>query len=120
MRRSLGTVVLTLITTAMIIDSGIFASLGVAMSKAGSGVLIAILLGGVVALTTGLGAAQLGVHFPKEGGAFTWAREFGHRTLSFVAGCAYLGKGTVSLSVVALILATYLQKAIPGLPIHAV
>src|SRR6266496_5053540 len=95
--RTLGRTVTTLITAAMIIDTGIFAALGVAMSKAGSGVLLAIFLGGLVALATGLSAAQLGVAFPKEGGAFTWAREFGHKTIAFVAGCSYLGKGTFSV-----------------------
>src|SRR5437762_3555257 len=118
--RSLGRTVLTLITAAMIIDTGIFAALGVAMSRAGSGVLLAIFLGGVVALATGLSAAQLGVTFPKEGGAFTWAREYDHHTVAFVAGCSYLGKGTFSVSVVALAFATYLARALPGLPIHVV
>src|SRR5437588_1697299 len=120
LRRSLGRTVTTLITAAMIIDTGIFAALGVAMSKAGSGILLAILLGGVVALATGLSAAQLGVQFPKEGGAFTWAREYGHETVAFVAGCSYLGKGTFSVSVVALAFATYLARALPALPIHIV
>src|SRR6266567_7990706 len=86
--RSLGRTQPTLITAAMIIDTGIFAALGIAMSKAGSGVLLAILMGGLVALATGLSAAQLGVHFRKGGGAFTWARELGHETVAFVAGCA--------------------------------
>src|SRR5436190_4627985 len=118
--RSLGKTVLTLITAAMIIDTGIFAALGIAMSRAGSGVLLAIFLGGVVALATGLSAAQLGVTFPKEGGAFTWAREYDHYTVAFVAGCSYLGKGTFSISVVALAFSTYLARVLPALPIHVV
>ena len=120
LRRSLGRTTLTLITTAMIIDTGIFAALGMAMQKAGSGILLAILVGGLVALATGLSAAQLGVRFPKEGGAFTWAREYGHESVAFVAGCSYLGKGTCSVSVVALAFATYLARALPALPIHIV
>src|SRR5439155_6399393 len=99
--RSLGRTVTTLITASMIIDTGIFAALGVAMSKAGSGILLAILIGGLVALATGLSAAQLGVTFPKEGGAFTWAREFQHNNIAFIAGCSYLGKGIFSVSVIA-------------------
>src|SRR6266567_921971 len=118
--RTLGRTATTLVTAAMIIDTGIFAALGIAMSKAGSGVLLAILMGGLVALATGLSAAQLGVHFREGGGAFTWARELGHETVAFVAGCAYLGKGTFSVSVVALAFATYLARAFHGLPIHIV
>jgi APA family basic amino acid/polyamine antiporter len=120
LRRSLGRTTLTLITAAMIIDTGIFAALGMAMQKAGTGILLAILIGGLVALATGLSAAQLGVRFPKEGGAFTWAREYGHESVAFVAGCSYLGKGTFSVSVVALAFATYLARALPALPIHIV
>jgi hypothetical protein len=49
LRRSQGRTVTTLIITAMIIDTGICAALGVAMSKAGSGILVAISLRGLVA-----------------------------------------------------------------------
>ena len=55
---------------------------------------------------------------PTEGGAFTWARDFDHPTLAFIAGCGYLGKNLVSMSVTALAFATYLGQAIPGLPVH--
>jgi APA family basic amino acid/polyamine antiporter len=64
--------------------------------KAGSGILLAMVLGGHVALFTGISAAQLGVNDPKEGGAFTWAGKLNHKTLGFIAGCAYLGKGIFS------------------------
>jgi amino acid transporter len=55
---------------------GIFATLGAATEATGSGILVAMLLGGSVALATGIRAAQLGVNNPTEGGAFTWARDF--------------------------------------------
>ena len=99
---------------------GIFATFGAATEAAGSGILVAILLGGSVALATGISAAQLGVNNPTEGGAFTWARDFDHPTLGFIAGCGYLGKNLVSMSVIALAFATYLGQVIPGLPAHVV
>jgi basic amino acid/polyamine antiporter, APA family len=89
-------------TAAMIIGTGIFGAIGSATAKAGSGILIAMTMGGLIALATGISAAQLGVNYPKEGGAFTWAREFNHKTVGFIAGCAYLGKGIFSLSVISL------------------
>jgi len=104
----------------MIIGTGIFAASGAATAAAGSGILIAIVLGGTVALATGISAAQLGVNFPEEGGAFSWARAFDHDTTGFIAGCGYLGKALVSMSVVGLALTTYLAQAIPGLPQHIV
>src|SRR5206468_1661894 len=36
----------------------------------------------------------------------------------FIAGCGYLGKVLVSMSVIALAFATYVSQAIPGLPAH--
>src|SRR6266566_6058779 len=100
--RTLGRSTATLMTAAMIIGTGIFGAVGSATAKAGSGILIAMVLGGLIALATGVSAAQLGVNYPKEGGAFTWAREFNHKTIGFIAGCAYLGKGIFSLSVISL------------------
>src|SRR2546428_10962959 len=104
----------------MMVGVGIFAAFGAATEAAGSGILVAMLLGGSVALATGISAAQLGVNNPTEGGAFTWARDFHHPTLGFIAGCGYLGKNLVSMSVIALAFATYLGQVIPGLPVHIV
>src|SRR5437867_13184246 len=120
LRRELGTVTTTLFTAAMIVGTGIFAAFGAATAAAGTGILIAMVIGGSVALATGISAAQLGVNFPEEGGAFTWARAFGHETVGFVAGCGYLGKALVSMSVVGLALTTYLAQAAPGIPLHVV
>src|SRR6266849_6115196 len=114
--RTLGRSTATLMTGAMIIGTGIFGAIGSATAKAGSGILVAMILGGVVALATGISAAQLGVNYPKEGGAFTWARELNHRTVGFIAGCAYLGKGIFSLSVISLAFAAYSVQILPGLP----
>ncbi|TMI53730.1 amino acid permease [Candidatus Bathyarchaeota archaeon] len=116
--RTLGRSTATLMTASMIIGTGIFGALGSATAKAGSGILISMTLGGLIALATGISAAQLGVNYPKEGGAFTWSREFNHKTVGFIAGCAYLGKGIFSLSVISLAFASYSVQIIPGLPIQ--
>ncbi len=120
LRRELGPVTATLFTAGMMVGIGIFAAFGAATEAAGSGVLVAMLLGGSVALATGISAAQLGVNNPTEGGAFTWARDCDRPTLGFIAGCGYLGKNLVSMSVIALAFATYLRQVIPGLPTHLV
>src|SRR5436853_4839409 len=116
--RTLGRSTATLMTAAMIIGTGIFGAIGSATAKAGSGILVAMALGGLIALATGISAAQLGVNYPKEGGAFTWAREFNHKTIGFIAGCAYLGKGIFSLSVISLAFAAYSVQVIPRLPLQ--
>src|SRR2546421_9692878 len=120
LKRELGPFTATLFTAGMMVGIGIFAAFGAATEAAGSGILVAMLLGGSVALATGISAAQLGVNNPTEGGAFTWARDFHRPTLGFIAGCGYLGKNLVSMSVIALAFATYLGQVIPGLPAHII
>src|SRR6266446_9144773 len=104
----------------MMVGIGIFATFGAATEVAGSGILVAILLGGSVALATRVSAAQLGVNNPTEGGAFTWARDLHHDTLGFIAACGYLGKNLVSMSVIVLAFAAYLGQVPPHLPAHVV
>src|SRR5207248_11099241 len=92
------------------------AALGATAEKAGSGLLLSIFLSGLIALATGLSAASLGINFPDEGGGFTWSRKFGYKTLGFVAGCAYLGKGIVSTVVISLAFAMYTAQMAEVLP----
>jgi basic amino acid/polyamine antiporter, APA family len=115
--RTLGRGTATLMTAAMIIGTGIFGAIGPAAAKAESGILLAMTIGGVVAVFTGISAAQLGINYPKEGGAFTWSRELNHETIGFIAGVAYLGKGIFSLSVISLAFAEYSRQLAPTLPI---
>src|SRR5438105_9350103 len=120
LRRTLGPTTAMLLTAAMIIGTGLFEALGETAEKAGSGLLLAIFLSGLVALATGLSAASVGINFPDEGGAFTWSRKFGYNTLGFVAGCAYLGKGIVSTVVISLAFAIYTAQVVDGLPPYAI
>lgn len=101
----------------MIVGTGLFASLGAATAKAGSGILVAMLIGGVIALLTGISAAEVGVNYPEEGGAFVWTRRFGFHTISFIAGFSYLFDGIIGLGVLALGFATYSAQVFSGLPI---
>src|SRR5213076_1674796 len=116
LHRTLGRTTAMLLTAAMIIGTGLFAALGETGEKAGSGLLLAILLSGSVALATGLSAASCGINDPDEGGGFTWSRKFGYPTLGFVAGCAYLGKGIVSTVVIALAFAAYTAQMVNYMP----
>src|SRR5437870_1021994 len=117
-RRVLGRTTAMLLTAAMIIGTGLFAALGETAEKAGSGLLLAILLSGLVAMATGVSAASCGANYPDEGGGFTWSRKFGYPTLGFVAGCSYLGKGIVSTVVIALAFAAYTAQMADDLPLY--
>ena len=101
----------------MILGTGLFVSLGATAAEAGSGILIAMIIGGVICLATGISAAQVGINYPVEGGAFIWTRQFGYPTISFIAGCSYILEGILGLAIVALGFATYSAQIIPGLPI---
>src|SRR6266705_5690811 len=116
-KRSIGRITALFLTAAMIVGTGLFTSVGAATAKAGSGILVAILIGGVIALLTGISAAEVGVNYPQEGGAFIWTRRFGFHTISFVAGLAYLFDGIVGLGVLALGFATYSAQIFPGLSV---
>ncbi|MCZ8515065.1 amino acid permease [Paenibacillus filicis] len=113
----LGKITALLLTTGMMVGTGIFTTLGAATAEARSGILIAMLIGGIIALLTGISAAQVGAKYPEEGGAFIWMRIFGYPTISFAAGISYLIKGIVGLGIAALGFATYSAQIFPGLPI---
>src|SRR5438477_832102 len=116
--RTIGRMAATLLTAAMIIGTGIFGALGATADKAGNALLLAMIPGALVAWSTGVSGAQLGVNFPEAGGACVWARAFHHNSLGFIAGCCYLGQGIVGTGVVALAFAHYSAQLVPGLPIH--
>src|SRR6266568_7635885 len=117
--RTLGRTAATLMTAGMIIGTGIFGALGATAEQAGGALLLAMIPGGLVCLATGISGAQLGVNFPRHGGAFIWARAFHLDTVGFIAGCCYVGQGIVGTSVVSLAFAYYSAQLVPGLPIHA-
>jgi basic amino acid/polyamine antiporter, APA family len=109
----------TLITLgAATVSAGTFVVIGSAVEKAGSGLILSILIAGIVAFATAAGGAQLGAAIPISGGGFIWARELGYPLLSFLSGAAFLLKGLVSQSVNALVLVMFAQLVVPQLPLH--
>ncbi len=119
-KESLGKVAALLLTAAMMVGTGIFTTLGAATEKAHSGILIAMLIDVLIVLLTAISAAQVGVNYSEEGGAFIWMRIFGYPTTSFAAGISYLIKGMVGLGIPSLGLASYSAQVFPGLPIPIV
>jgi len=105
-----------LLATALIVGTGLFNSLGAATVEAGSGTLVAMLIGGLIALLTGISATQVGVNYPAEDRAFIWLRRFGYPALSFIAGCSYLFKGILGAGVLALGFANYSAQIFSDLP----
>jgi APA family basic amino acid/polyamine antiporter len=85
-----------------IVGTGIFVTIAIAAGIAGSSVLIAIVLAGVVATCNGLASAQLAAAHPVSGGAY----EYGYRYLSAwpgrIAGFTFLVAKTASAATAAL------------------
>ncbi|MEC0236638.1 amino acid permease [Paenibacillus kribbensis] len=114
---NLGKIGALLLTTAMMVGTGLFTTLGAATAEARNGILVAMLIGGLIALLTGISAAQAGANYPEEGGAFIWMRIFGYPTISFAAGISYLIKGVAGLGIAALGFGYYSAQIFHGLPV---
>lgn len=119
-KESLGKITALLLTSAMMVGTGIFTTLGAATEKAHSGILVAMIIDVLIVLLTAISAAQVGVNYSEEGGAFIWMRIFGYPTTSFAAGISYLIKGMVGLGIPSLGLASYSAQVFPKLPIPIV
>src|SRR6185503_6455317 len=85
-----------------IVGTGIFVAVGTAAGIAGSSVLIAIVLGAVVATCNGLASAQLAAAHPVSGGAY----EYGYKYLGAwpgrLAGVTFVCAKTASAATAAL------------------
>ncbi len=69
------------------VGGGIFAVLGLAIEAAGHAVAVAMALGGLVALLTGISYAHLGQAFSDDGGSFTYVEHaFDSPAIAGVAG----------------------------------
>ncbi|WP_425801135.1 amino acid permease [Desulfitobacterium sp. Sab5] len=117
---SLGKVTALLLTSAMMVGTGIYTTLGEATGEARAGILISMLIGVFIVMLTAISAAEVGVNYPEEGGAFIWMRLFGYPSISFAAGISYLIKGIVGLGIPSLGLATYSAQIFPELPVPIV
>lgn len=66
-----------------LIGGGIFSVVGLAVAKAGPAVLLAFILGGIVALTTGVSYVKLSKRYPLSGATYVYVdRAFNNKFLS--------------------------------------
>ena len=96
------------------IGGGIFATLGVVISLAGSWAWLSFLIGGVIALATGYSYARLTSHFGREGGAYTFLRETGHGSIAAPVAWVLILGYTLTVSVYAYTFGAYLAHALGG------
>lgn len=82
------------------VGGGIFSVLGLSVSLSGHAAPLAFVLGGLVALLTGLSYAHLGLRFRSDGGSFTYLEHaFSHRNIAGIGGwllvVGYIGTMTL-------------------------
>lgn len=84
LRRELGLTGAVLMGLGSIVGTGVFVSIGLGAGIAGTWVVLAIVVAGVVATANGLSSAELAASHPVSGGTY----EYGYRYLTPVAGFA--------------------------------
>ncbi len=84
--RTLGLVDVVMIGIAGMIGGAIFVLVGPAIGLAGSAVIIAFVINGIITLFTAMGYAELGSAMPEAGGGYLWVREGLPRPNAFISG----------------------------------
>lgn len=112
----IGSIGATGIVVASMVGSGIFSLTGQFGAKLGTAenILAAWIIGGILALCGGLSLAELGAMIPCSGGSVEFARRaFGRTTGYLVAMVTILCGYFLSLAVVGLLLAQYVNQLLP-------
>jgi APA family basic amino acid/polyamine antiporter len=86
LRRELGLLHATMMGIGGAICAGVFVTLGYAATLAGTALIIAMILCGIINLFTMLSYAELGASLPSAGGEYTFAKASFGGFLSFATG----------------------------------
>jgi APA family basic amino acid/polyamine antiporter len=119
LKRELGVWGATLMGLGSIMGTGIFVSIGIAAGVAGPAVIVAILIGAIVAICNGLSSAQLAANHPVSGGTYEYGYEYLSPPLGFTAGWMFLVAKSASAATAALGFAGYLLNLLGGNPAWA-
>lgn len=117
-RRQLGFAITAAIVIANMIGTGVFTSTGFsAQSLHDPGtILVAWIVGGVLALCGAATYAELGSMIPKAGGEYVYLREAYHPAAGFMSGWISLTAGfSAPIATAAVAFSIYVAKLVPGL-----
>lgn len=92
----------------------VFLVYGSGLSAAGTGIVWAFVIGGVIALGMALCYAEVGSVFPSAGGAYTIVRRALGPVFGGMTGILFLVLGLTSTASILVSAATYLSSLIPG------
>jgi len=111
MQREIGVLGATVMGLGSIIGTGVFVSIGIAAGIAGAAVILAVIVGAMVATCNGLNSAQLAANHPVSGGSYEYGYKYLNSWLGFTAGWMFLLAKTASAATAALGFAGYLLNA---------
>jgi APA family basic amino acid/polyamine antiporter len=117
-RRQLGFSITAAIVIANMIGTGVFTSTGLQARDLHdpATILVAWIVGGVLALCGAAVYAELGAMMPEAGGEYVYLGRAYHPAVGFLSGWVSLTAGfSASLAVSALAFATYLARLVPAL-----
>ena len=118
--RRLGLIQTTAVALGAMIGAGVYVVMGEAAGTTGGSLILAVLLGSVVATLNGLSSAELGVDDPRAGGAYQFGKQLVSPIVGFVAGWLFVLAALAASATYALTFAAYLQLLLPGVPSRAV
>jgi APA family basic amino acid/polyamine antiporter len=95
------------------LGAGVFAAFGPAAAAAGSALLVALVVAGVVAWANGTSTARLAARHPESGGAYVYGRRRLGPAWGFLAGWGFVVGKTASCAAMALTIGAYAWPAQP-------
>jgi basic amino acid/polyamine antiporter, APA family len=113
LQRRLGTADAVVLGLSAMLGTGVFAVWAPAAGAAGSWLLLAVLLAGVVAMCNAASTADLAVAHPESGGGFVYGRERLSHGAGRLAGVAFLVGKTASAAAAAGVFGAYVLPSHP-------
>lgn len=112
-QRRLGTADAVVLGLAAMLGTGVFAVWGPAAAAAGSWLLLAVVLAGVVAVCNAASTADLAVAHPESGGGYVYGRERLSAAAGRLAGVAFLVGKSASAAAAAGVFGSYVLPSEP-------
>lgn len=108
LQRQLGVFGAVMMGLGSIVGTGVFVSIGIGAGIVGPAVVLAIVIGALVATFNGLSSAQLAASHPVSGGTYEYGYKYLNHWLGFSAGWMFLSAKSASAATAALGFAGYL------------
>jgi APA family basic amino acid/polyamine antiporter len=121
-RRLLTLIPASSIVISSMIGTGIFTTTGlmVAMGAGGGDILLAWLLGGIVALCGALCYGEIGANLPGSGGEYYYLSRLLHPSLGVISGWVSLVVGFAApIAASAMAMHLYVARIVPGWPVRS-